>query len=320
MLDIQPYLYGVHHVEQTDAGVVFHRMTPELEAFYSYSDAALLRATCATNVRLRFRTNSTKLYLKMAYGLFARPISCVNVLVEGADSICVDAEKVEEGFAKEILLDTKSEMKEVQVSFPHLAQVVLQDFRLDEGARIEAASPLKGKMVFVGDSIFQGMTSSCAENSVEAIFGKIVGCDIHNLAVGGAIMQPEAVRLSRALGGTMVAINFGVNDFAQAIPMAVFEQRTRDSVRLLAEDAQNRKPYVVVPIPFPGENGPNKEGLTSEDYRNCIRRAAKEYSAITLIEGMEFYPNDRKYFIDSCHPNDAGAAIYADGFAKAIRG
>ncbi len=320
MLDIQPYLYGVHHVEQTDAGVVFHRMTAELEAFYSYSDAALLRATCTTNVRLRFRTNSTKLFLKMAYGQFARPISCVNVLVEGANPICVDAEKVEEGFAKELPLKTNGEMKEVQVSFPHLAQVVLQDFRLDDGARIEAASPLKGKMVFVGDSIFQGMTSSSAENSIEAIFGRKLGCDIHNLAVGGAIMQPEAVRLSRALGGTMVAINFGVNDFAQAISMAVFEQRTRDSIRLLAEDAQNRKPYVVVPIPFPGENGPNKEGLTSEDYRNCIRKAAKEYPAITLIEGMEFYPNDRKYFIDSCHPNDAGAAIYADGFAKAVRG
>ena len=68
MLDLQPYLFGVHHIEHTDEGVVFHRMTPELEAFYSYSDAALLRATCATNVRLRFRTNSTKLYLKMAYG------------------------------------------------------------------------------------------------------------------------------------------------------------------------------------------------------------------------------------------------------------
>ena len=319
MLDIQPYLYGVHHIEQTDAGVVFHRMNSELEAFYHYNDAAFLRATCATNVRLRFRTNSTKLYLKMAYGQFARPISCVNVLAEGADPICVDAEKVEEGFSKEIPLNTNGEMRDVQVSFPHLAQVVLQDFRLEEGARIEAASPLKGKMVFVGDSIFQGMTSSCAENSVEAIFGRKLGCDIHNLAVGGAVMQPEAVRLSRALGGTMVAINFGVNDFAQAIPMAVFEQRTREAVRLLAEDAPNRKPYVVVPIPFPGENGPNKEGLVSEDYRNCIRKAAKEYPAITLVEGMEFYPNDRKYFIDSCHPNDAGSALYADGFVKAVR-
>ena len=320
MLDLQPYLYGVHHVEQTDAGVVFHRMTPELEAFYSYSDAALLRATCATNVRLRFRTNSTKLYLKMAYGQFARPISCVNVLVEGADPLCVDAKKVKEGFAKEIPLDTKGELKEVQVSFPHLSQIVLQDFRLEDGARIEAVSPLKGKMVFVGDSIFQGMTSSCAENSVEAIFGRIVGCDIHNIAVGGAVMQPEAVKLSRALGGTMVAINFGVNDFAQAIPMDVFEQRTREAIRLLAEDAPNRKPYVVVPIPFPGENGPNKEGLTSEDYRTCIRNTTRKHSSITLIEGMEFYPNDRKYFIDSCHPNDAGSALYAEAFAKRVMG
>ena len=320
MLDIHPYLFGVHHVEQTDAGVVFHRMTAELEAFYHYSDAAFLRATCATNVRLRFRTNSMKLYLKMAYGQFARPISCVNVLVEGAEPICVDAEKVEAGFAKELPLKTNGEMRDVQVSFPHLAQVVLQDFRLDEGARIEAASPLKGKMVFVGDSIFQGMTSSCAENSVEAIFGRIVGCDIHNIAVGGAVMQPEAVKLSRALGGTMVAINFGVNDFAQAIPMAVFEQRTRESIRLLAEDAPNRKPYVVVPIPFPGESGPNKEGLTSEDYRTCIRNTTRMHSSITLIEGMEFYPNDRKYFIDSCHPNDAGSALYAEAFAKKVMG
>lgn len=320
MIDLLPYVYGVQRVEQTDAGVVFHRMTPELEAFYSYSEAALLRATCATNVRLRFRTNSTRLYLKLAYGQFARPISCVNVLVEGSDSLCVDAEKVAEGFAKEIPLDTKGEMREVQVSFPHLAQIVLQDFKLAEGARIEATSPLKGKMVFVGDSIFQGMTSSCAENSIQAIFGRMLGCDIHNIAVGGAIMQPEAVRFSRALGGTMVAINFGVNDFAQSIPMAVFEQRTREVARLLAEDAQNRKPFVVVPIPFPGESGPNKEGHTSEDYRNCIRCIMGEYPAITIVEGMEFYPNDRQYFIDSCHPNDAGSALYADGFVKAVRG
>ena len=319
MIDILPFTYGVHHIEQTDAGVVFHRMTSELEAFYSYNEAALLRATCATNVRLRFRTNSTKLYLKLAYGQFARPISCVNVLVEGAEPLCVDAEKVAEGFAKELPLETKGEIKDVQVSFPHLAQVVLQDFRLEEGAHIEAASPLKGKMVFVGDSIFQGMTSSCAENSIGAIFGRRLGCDIQNVAVGGAVMQPEVVRLSRILGGTMVAINFGVNDFAQSIPMAMFEQRTREVARLLAENARNRKPFVVVPIPFPGESGPNKEGLSSEDYRNCIRRVMGEYPTITLVEGMEFYPNDRKYFIDSCHPNDAGSALYAEAFAEAVR-
>ncbi|MBR4672965.1 MAG: SGNH/GDSL hydrolase family protein [Victivallales bacterium] len=320
MLDILPFVYGVHHLEKTPGGILLHRMSSELETFYHYNDAAFIRANCVTNVRLRFRTNSRTLYLKFVYGPFARPISCVDVLVEGAEPLCVDVEKVEEGFAKELPLRTNGEMRDVQVSFPHLAQIILQDIRLEEGACIEASAPLKGKMVFVGDSIFQGMTSSSAENSIEAIFGRKLGCDIHNIAVGGAVMQPDAVRLSRAVGGTMVAINFGVNDFAQSIPMAVFEQRTRDVVRLLAEDASNRKPYVVVPIPFPGENGPNKEGLTSEDYRNCIRKAVAEYPCITLVEGMEFYPNDRKYFIDSCHPNDAGAAIYAEGFVKAVMG
>ncbi len=315
LLEHRDFVYGVAGVRNGKNGFVFERMTPELFEIYGYSESAEIRAKSPSDVRIRFRTDSRTLGVTLNYGRAARKLFVLDVSVDGMEAKSLVPEQ--DGGPLDMTVDLPGEgMRTVEINLPNLIEVEMASLRVDDGAKLEAAEAYHGKLVIVGDSIAQGMTCSHPADSTFARFSRMTGMDVHNIAVGGAVMNPAPLAASRALGGTDVVVAFGINDFSQAKPLAKFQEDTRGVCELLQSDS--RRPFIIVPIPYPGENGPNKAELTSDDYREVIRKTAAEYPRITVIDGMQFFPMEEALYVDNCHPNNLGMAVYARTMASVI--
>ncbi len=312
-----PMCFGACEIVKTaGGGVSFSRMTPELARFYSYAEGAVIRASCPTNVRLRFMTDSGRIGLKMRFGPAARTIYCLEVAVKGHGA-CRYFQDTADHVADVAFTLPGEGLREVTVAMPHLAECVLEEMELEDGAAFEKAPPFARKIVAVGDSILQGMTSSCCTRSIFGLLGEMLEADVHNVAVGGAVMGWEPVAASAALGGNAVVVGFGVNDYIQETEMGLFRERAMECMRVLASNAA-RKSVVVTPIPYPGGRQRTSTGHSMEDYRDAIREAVALFPETTLLDGPEFFPDDRRYYIDDCHPNDSGARIYAEALAAVL--
>ncbi len=315
LLEHRDFAYGVAGIKEGKNGLVFERMTDKLSEIYGYSESAEIRAKSPSDVRIRFKTDSKTLGVKLFYGRAARKLYTLDVAVDGMEPQVLVPEQ--EGGPLDVTVELPGEgLRTVEINLPNLIESELASLRVDDGARLETADGYHGKLVVVGDSITQGMTCSHPADSTFARFSRMTGMDVHNLAVGGAVMNPEPVLASRELGGTDVIVAFGINDFSTSKPLAKFSAQTREVCEYLQADS--RRPYLVVPIPYPGENGPNKENLTSDDYREVIRKTAAEFPRITVFDGMQFFPMEEALYVDNCHPNNLGMAVYAKTLASVI--
>ncbi|MBP5638617.1 MAG: hypothetical protein J6X55_04010 [Victivallales bacterium] len=315
LLEHRDFVFGSVDIVQCANGLAIRRMTPELFNIYGYSESADIRAKCPSDVRIRFKTDSKTLGVKLCYGRAARKLYSLDVAVDGQKAVILLPE--EEGGPLDATTDLPGNgIHSVEINLPNLIESEIISLRVDDGSKLEPPNPYQGKLVVVGDSIVQGMTCSHPSDSTFARFSRLTGMDVHNLAVGGAVMDPAPLAASRALGGTEVVVAFGINDFSTSKPMAKFSSQTREVCELLQSDP--RHPFIVVPIPYPGENGPNKENLTSDDYREVIRKTAAEFPRITVIDGMQFFPMEEPLYVDNCHPNNLGMAVYAHVLASMI--
>jgi len=315
--DADKFLFGFHSVNETPDGLQMNRLNSDLYAIYSNTEAATIRAECTTNIRLRFRTDSQNIALSLRFGASARLIFVTDISVKGFDTISVSPLSSENGIDVSVILPG-SGMRDVTIQFPHLVKTFLKDILLDDNAAIEHATPLDGKMLFVGDSIFQGMTASSPTRTLASIAANILNKDLVNVAIGGATMDAMAVESSKGYGADIALVNFGVNDYAHGITLDEFRQRTVACAKALASNPA-WKPVAISPIPFPGDSGTNTAGHTFAEFRKAFTDIMSSHSQITVLDGFDIVPNDQDCFIDSCHPNDMGSLIYGNAIAKAIK-
>lgn len=316
LLEHKDFVFGAFSIENDGNGFVFKRMTPRLLDIYNYSEAANIRACCPSDIRIRFKTNSKSLAFKMQYGRAARNVCTIDISVGGRCPVCLEPFAKGEELSCRLAL-TNGDLEDVTINLPNLIEIKLLALEIDDGAEILPMTPYTRKLIGIGDSILQGMTCLRPSNSILARLSRKLDIDVHNIAVGGAVMSADAVQASLELGGTDAVLAFGINDFAQNIPLDVFRGRTEASCEILQKSGI--RSFVVAPIPYPNYDGPNQIGLTSENYRQCIRDTVAKFPVITLLDGPTFFPAWNDIYADGCHPNDAGAAFYCDGLAKAIR-
>ena len=106
---------------------------------------------------------------------------------------------------------------------------------------------------------------------------------------------------------------FGVNDCSQQRTLEEFAADTRGMFEALTSRSEANV-YALTPIPWPASPPDRK----LEDFRDAIRVAARHFERVQVIEGTELVPNDARYFVDGCHPNDAGMQAYAENLLEQI--
>jgi len=304
------FVFGVASYEYSDGAYRFFRMTEALNEFFSDTEDFMIRAANTSGVRIGFVTDSEFLAMEVLYGRFSRPIFTIDIIVDGEHKITFGPDEHIEEFSFSTELPGTGE-KTVEIFLPPMAECAVKGIVLEAGATLSAIPEKPTSILFIGDSITQGMTVSTPSLTYPAQMAAVLKSDFHNIAVGGATLQKKLAPLVMDIDWQKIFIAFGVNDFHQCRPLSEFEQECKGMLEVLCsrEDAEI---FLITPIPWALRTNANDINLYLEDYRDVLRKVAGQFSNVKVIEGAKLVPDDSIYYVDNIHPNDLGASTYAD--------
>ncbi|MBQ9859416.1 MAG: SGNH/GDSL hydrolase family protein [Clostridia bacterium] len=217
---------------------------------------------------------------------------------------------------------------------------------------------LKGKKVlFLGDSITEGVGASCPENAYWQVFGRNTGAIVKGYGISGTRIAPQrtperegAESFAQYFGSRVesmdpeadvIVVFGGTNDFGHGdAPLGSMADREETSFygslhclyRKLLAKYPTAEIVVMTPLHRGGEEAPiNNFGLRNvtnlHGYVQAIREVAEFYAIPVLdlyrMSGMtpEITELRDTYMPDWLHPSDAGAARIAsrlEGFLKTL--
>lgn len=293
-----------HNEYFTGTVAPMQRMTPELLDFYSCLDSLKLRANCPSAVVMHFQSNTENLRITMEFGGYARQIFSTDILVDN------HLTTIENDGLHDLTLPPGE--KSIAIHLPHLVEVNQMIVEIDDNATVAPIANKQPKLVLCGDSIMQGMTCTSPAKALGVIAAEKLDMTLHNLSVGGAVMQPVPVAEAVKLNGEITVVGFGINDANKVTDTELFRERTRQALASLSQTAG--KAFIVTPIPALVDAEKRRE-----IYSNIIREEHQAFPQVKLIEGATLLEAREEYFVDGLHPNDQGMMIYGSNLASAIK-
>lgn len=310
------FVFGVASYEYSDGAYHFFRMTEDLNDFFSDNESSIIRASNTSGVRIGFVTDSEYLAMEVLYGRFSRPIFTIDIVVDGEHKMTFGPDEHTDEFSFSTELPGNGE-KTVEIFLPNMVECAVKGIILDAGATLNALAEKAVPILFIGDSITQGMTVTTPSLTYPAQVAAVMKSDFHNIAVGGATMQKELAPLLMDIDWQKVFIALGTNDFSQSRPLNEFEEECRWMLEVLSS-REDVEIFLLTPIPWALRTNDNEIGLHLEDYREVLRRTAENFPKVKVIEGAKLVPDESIYYVDNIHPNDLGAAAYADNLLAEI--
>jgi len=293
----------------------FDRMTDDLWRCYRDSESRVVRAASPAGVRLRFRSDTSRVVLALRYGRQARPIFSSDLFVDGRLAVSAGPERPAERWEGEVFRAPTRGMRTFELWLPHVVETWLERLEIEDGACVEPAPPFERTWLAVGDSITQGMTASSPSRTYTGLGARRLRIDLWNVGVGGGTMDPAAGRAAARLGCDLVTVAFGVNDWNRAKPLDRFRRDCEEVFSALTARKKDGSTFVITPLPVVGLRERNDAGRTLEHYREIVRETAERTGGIPVIEGPDLVPAEAEFFVDGVHPNDAGMRAVARGLA-----
>lgn len=300
-------LRGVHHLEETEQGVMLQRMPSGVMKLYQADPNRVLRAQCPAGVRITFYTDSATVKLPYTFGRESRQIYAFDAFVDDTP-----AESTSENGVFSMTLP--GEKHKVEILAPHLVECFFGDLEIDHQAELTPAEPAEGKkLLFVGDSIMQGMTTTSPAKTYADKLTRAGKMDFYNLSIGGMTADPRwAALIAGEYEYSQVIFSLGVNDFASGKCLADYH---RDMTDFLSHFA-GKSMVILSMTPFSSSPQTNAFGETADQFRACVRELAESRPDTLFIDGTTLLPDDPQFYVDGLHPNDAGAELFYRNLAK----
>lgn len=207
------------------------------------------------------------------------------------------------------------------------------------------------KVVFLGDSITEGVGVSSYENCYAEVFGRLSGAKAENYGVGGTRIARQTQKANEVwdedfilradkmpTDADLVVVFGGTNDFGHGdAPLGTFEDTTEytfyGALRILCEKLLNRYPekaiVLMTPLHRTDENAQvNAIGLPCKplsEYVKAIKEVAEYYSlpVLDLWSCSGIQPSveliKQIYMPDGLHPSDKGAARIAEMLYRFVK-
>ena len=301
---------------EDELGWIPVRMTPQLLDFYHDNENAAIRAACPSGIRIAFRSNSEALAMRLRYLREARPVYAVDIRINQEVIETFSPEPGEKEYAFFTELPGSGE-REIEIHLPHLCEIRLQNLALESGCSLRPAARCAERWLFLGDSITQGMTTSCPTAAYPARIAAARNADFVNLAVGGATLHRELGSFVARYDWNNAIVAFGVNDYHQGRPLAEFREDCAKLLRLLRR-RRSAPVRLITPIPWLQDPGRNSNGDTLDDFRHTLHEVATAYDGVTVVDGRKLVPAEEACFADGLHPNDQGMACFAKNLLRQL--
>lgn len=328
-LQVKNSALGAVRVTQEEDGFHFYRFTQAQEALYkSRSEEFYMKSFGTSGVQLRFKTNSTKLFMKVcvspgssrryfSFEVFANGVRVGTIDNFSSEVLPQDYTVVKlplGEFSKEFELGQGD--KEIRVYFPWSAVAVVQEITLDDGATITPVKP-KHKLLCFGDSITHGYDALYPSNKYISRLADALDAEEFNKAIGGEIFFPELASTQEDFVPDYITVAYGTNDWSKCSEEEL-TANCRTFYSNLSQNYPNSKIFAITPIWRKDMTEDRKLG-DFHKAEQIIRKTTERLENVTVISGFEFVPQQEELFADlRLHPNDQGFAYYYRGLKACI--
>lgn len=284
----------------------------------------------ATGARLRFRSDTTTLKIRLAYSEITPARNMTRIAKMGFDlyadgnywqSVVPD----EKGEMTGIFFEkTEKKMRNFTIYFPlFYYEVDILGLYFDEEADILPPAPYSMPLpiVFYGTSITHGGCASRPGLTYEAILARELNIDYINLGFSGCGKGERCVATEIArIDAACYVLDYGQNNRTveelESVYLPFIEElrKTRPSTPIL----------MSTPI-FSSREWWSAEQVSYSNAKRKIVRSAYEQRIsvgdenIHLIEGFDLLsPEDGEGFVDGVHPNDLGFVAMSKAYKKEL--
>jgi len=302
------------------------RLPEKLKA--SYRTAVWNLAQSPSGGRIRFRTNSSTLAIRLEYPKAPDMTNMHAFGQTGVDLYVGDVYRdtaidgktggaVEHAYFK----GQPRVMREITLYLPLYMPVKVVGIGLDADAVIE--SPTKFAVakpaVFYGTSITQGGCASRSGMSYQAILGRKLNLDFVNLGFSGnGLGEPELAQAVASIDASVYVL-----DLAQNNP-TVDSLKQNYAPFIAAIRAKHPATPILVVTPIYAAHEATAADAKLDGMRALVREVAAERIAagdknIQVVEGTDLLgPMRGDGLVDGTHPNDLGFEWMAEGLAARI--
>lgn len=207
--------------------------------------------------------------------------------------------------------------KLVTIHLPCLAGVEILEMEL-ENATFCRKTEQKEKILFMGDSITQGLDSRFPSFSYTALVANERNADFLNQGDGGEIFNPS-ILVPLDYVPTMAVIAYGTNDWATKDRETV-TQNAHAFLDRFCQIWPDLPTVVLSPIWRADRFERRTDDFRHEEVEQILRRAAADHPQLKVISGYELFPRIEALMQDNrLHPNDLGFVIYSKRIAEKLR-
>ncbi len=266
-------------------------------------------------VRIRFKTNSEHIYVKIRFDRIQKDITVsafagLSVLLyKGTPDKAVymglarpenyENTEFEKVFTKENVLE------DVTLYLPRGEHIEEVTVGIDDDAILDDAAPYENHkpILFYGSSITEGATASLPVLSYTALVSRWLNSDYYNLGFSGAAKgEPEMADYINTIEKSVFVMDYDHNS-----PTVDTLKATHEPFFLRIREHDPLLPIVLMTRPnFDYDRDASlRRDVVRETYEKALARGDKN---VYFIDGETLFGNEHRQFmtIETCHPNDLG--------------
>ncbi|MDA0989198.1 MAG: SGNH/GDSL hydrolase family protein [Verrucomicrobia bacterium] len=311
--DLTHYVVGAFGVSAES----IERLPARLAALYRHNAGAHQRAICPAGVRIRFRSDTQRIRLKVQFGEPVRWYFTAALVVDDQATSFGPIDRVSEWEGTVYEAPDVGTRRVFDIWLPHLCPTRVACIDVDDGCAVEPAPPAGPKWLAYGDSITQGFTVSSPVLSWFARCARAVDAHGWNLGVGGARLDAEIADSLPEVDVDLVTIAYGGNDYLTSVEPRMLHDRASDLLSTMRAHWPHAARVLMSPIPV--LRATTQPRWPMDDYREALESAASAVGGVAIIRGSELLSADINHYQDSSHPNDSGMAQMAQLIIPAMK-
>lgn len=322
-VDFEGFFEGAVSVERCEEGWRPWRLPHTQRRFFPSPDDGLFNnAGKPSAVRLRFRTDSRRVVLKV---LPLEPHAGDNVNSRfdlAIDNAIVATAEVEPGSERVAFENLPAGDTAAEIWLPPGAPVFVREFMVEDDAMCTAVPDNRKHWVTYGSSLTHCVRANSAARVWPAIVARRCNLHVTSLGFGGQChMDPMVAITIRDLPADYISLKMGINVIGgESLNIRTFAANMMGFICIIREKHPTTPIALVTSFcATPRESEPNAVGMTLEIMRaqtaDVYNRLVKMGDAnLVLCDGLKIVDAEslEKYSEDYCHHNGDGIEEIAD--------
>ena len=324
---IKEITLGAESIKEEADGIHFYRFTKEELALYKVRGLGYEKCLSTSGVRLRFVTNSERLYIKILnIDSALDTYFSLEIHINGSRYESIDnfnsvntpewpiVTEISGEFEKEVFLPEGE--NEICIYFPWSVCCVLKELVLEDSSYIKPIKP-KNTILFFGDSITHGYRALFPSKKYTSLLANHLDAEEFNKAIGGDLFFPELVECKGNFIPEYIVVAYGTNDW-NCCDARTFDSNCKMFYKNLANKYPDSKIFALSPI-WRKDCEELREMGGFEMVAKYIENAIKDYENITFVNGLKLVNADERFYRDLIiHPNDEGFEQYFENLKTFI--